>query len=96
MSQDRDKKSPVPAMPNIFVSYARADRGKTAAFVQALKSTGLTVLWDADIPLGVQWQDVLQAKLNDCTAFLVLIGRQGVSGWIHPEVGVALSRHFTR
>lgn len=86
----------MPATANIFVSYARADKGTAAAIVQALQGAGLTVWWDADIPLGPQWQDVLQTKLNNCTAFLVLIGQQGVSGWIHAEVGVALSRHFSR
>ena len=61
-----------------------------------LRGAGLTAWWDADIPLGSQWPDVLQSKLNECAAFLVLIGQQGVSGWIEPEVGVALSRHFSR
>ena len=84
------------ASPSIFVSYARADKGTTAAIVQALQGAGLTVWWDADIPLGPQWQDVLQDKLKDCATFLVLIGQQGVSGWIEAEVGVALSRHFSR
>ncbi len=84
------------APPSIFVSYAHADKGTTAAIVESLQGAGLTVWWDADIPLGPQWQDVLQAKLKDCAAFLVLIGQQGVSGWIQAEVGVALSRHFSR
>ena len=64
----------MPVTPNIFVSYARTDKGTAAAIVQALWGAGLTVWWDADIPLGSQWQAVLQSKLNECAAFLVLIG----------------------
>ena len=66
--------------PNIFVSYAHADKGTAATVVQALQSAGLNVWWDEDIPLGPQWQDELQSKLNECAAVLVLIGQQGVSG----------------
>ncbi|MEA2078270.1 MAG: toll/interleukin-1 receptor domain-containing protein [Pseudomonadota bacterium] len=86
----------MPDTPNIFVSYARADKGTAAAIVQALQGAGLNVWWNADIPLGPQWQDELQTRLDECAAFLVLIGQQGVSGWIHAEVGVALTRHFSR
>ena len=79
-----------------FVSYARADAANAAALGQALKDSGLNVWWDAHIAPGPQWQDVLQQRLSECGVVVVLLGGQGVSGWVRAEVGVALARHFSR
>ena len=44
----------------------------------------------------VQWQQVLDNKLDQCGVFVVLIGQLGVSGGVSAEVSRALNRHFSR
>jgi len=80
----------------VFLSYSRTDWQSAKQIVDALKAAGLTVFWDEDIPKGANWQDKLQQELYQCDLLLVLVGSQGVSGWVKPEVGVGLNRSFDR
>ena len=80
----------------LFVSYARTDREAVRPLVDALRATGLDVWWDENLGAGDCWQQQLTDRLQQCSGFVVAIGQQGASGWIGAEVGVALSRHFSR
>jgi hypothetical protein len=80
----------------IFISYAHADEATARSVVMALRNAGLRVWWDEQLAHGQQWQVALEKELSRCEAFLVLIGHQGVSGWVRAEVGAALNRHYDR
>ena len=80
----------------VFLSYARTDRAVAEQVANALATGGIEVWWDAELKTADAWQEALHREVGRCKAFLVLIGHQGVSGWVGAEVGLALNRHFSR
>ena len=49
---------------------------------------------DERIRAGELWLDRLQEAVEDCGAFVVLVGRDGVRRWIGAETQAALNRYF--
>jgi len=82
----------------IFLSYARVDKSTATLVAETLDAAGLPVWWDAKLEhqYGSRWQSELQSNLDLCSLFIVLIGSDGVTGWVEPEVGMALDRHYSR
>lgn len=82
-------------MSEIFLSYSRNDDKAANALRKALEVKGLQVFKD-DISLrsGDRWLTKLQEAVRGCSAFVVLVGRDGVRRWIGAEVEVALIRHL--
>ena len=63
----------------IFLSYSRTDRAASVLLRSALEQAGLTVFRDADrIHASDRWITELERALDNCSAFVVLIGREGV------------------
>jgi len=57
---------------------------------------GLSVFQDEDaIRVGDRWVTRLQEALKGCSAFVVLVGRDGVQRWVGAEVEVAVTRHLS-
>jgi len=80
----------------IFLSYSRTDREASIALCSALTQAGLSVFHDKDgIRIGDRWLEQLEKALQNCSAFVVLIGRDGVQRWVGAEVQVALNLHLT-
>ena len=83
--------------PLIFLSYSRnSDLAAANEFLAQLTAAGLSVFKD-DVSLrsGDRWLDRLQSVLATCTAFVVLVGRDGVQRWVGAEVAVALDRNIS-
>ncbi|MER2546412.1 MAG: SUMF1/EgtB/PvdO family nonheme iron enzyme [Candidatus Accumulibacter phosphatis] len=79
----------------VFLSYSRADQTVAIALRTALEQAGLSVFKDDDsLRTGDRWLERLQEALHGCSAFVVLIGREGVRRWVGAEVQVALIRHL--
>jgi hypothetical protein len=79
----------------IFLSYSRTDREACVLLPAALEKAGLSVFRDEEsVRGGNRWQDKLHDALQGCSAFVVLIGRAGISGWIGAEIQIALNRHL--
>lgn len=55
----------------IFVSYAREQRSAVERIVTDLRTAGLTVWWDKDIPLGDSWRDKLVDAIKRSRHFLL-------------------------
>jgi hypothetical protein len=55
----------------IFLSYSRVDRELASHIVFGLRSLGVDVWWDEDMP-GVDWQEELKRQLNELSAVLVI------------------------
>ncbi|HYD12227.1 MAG TPA: toll/interleukin-1 receptor domain-containing protein [Allosphingosinicella sp.] len=51
-------------MSDIFISYKNDDRKRVAHLVAALRTAGLDVWWDQDIPPGGGWRDTIAAQLD--------------------------------
>lgn len=80
----------------IFLSYSRTDRDASIALRLALEQAGLSVFQDEDaIRSGDCWVEKLQQALEDCCAFVVLVGQDGTQRWVGAEVQAALIRHLS-
>ncbi len=82
-------------LPAVFISHSQVDREAALALAEALRTEGLTTFVDVEnLHSGDRWLDALQARVADCSAFVVLVGRQGVQRWVGAEVSAALTRHL--
>ena len=79
-----------------FLSYGRTDSAAANELREMLRGAGLAVFKDdASIRSGDRWFEALERALADSGWFLVLVGRNGVAGWVGAETQVALARHFS-
>ena len=80
----------------IFLSYSRTDREACNTLRSLLEQAGLETFQDEDkIRTGDQWLTHLEKTLQECSAFILLIGRDGVQRWVGAELQVALIRYFS-
>lgn len=78
------------------MSYSRTDRDAAVAARIALEREGFEVFHDLEgIHVGEDWMARLQDALQACSAFVVLVGRDGVRRWVGAEVQVAVNRRFS-
>lgn len=85
----------MPPAPTVFISHSQVDRQSALALSEALRRAELATFVDVEnLRSGDRWLDGLQARVADCSAFVVLVGSQGIQRWVGAEVGAALSRHL--
>ena len=87
-----------PQIPSekVFLSYSRTDRDAAIALRAELEKTGISVFRDEDaIRVGDHWLQHLQEALKSCSAFVLLVGQDGVQRWVGAEVQVALVRNLS-
>jgi|CXWL01.1.fsa_nt_gi formylglycine-generating enzyme required for sulfatase activity len=96
LSVSKSSASESGATKPVFISYSRTDRTACIALRQGLTEAGLNVFQDEEqIRVGEQWFTRLEETLQQCSAFVLLIGRDGVQRWVGAEAQVALSRYFS-
>jgi hypothetical protein len=79
----------------VFLSYSHNDHAAATGLHDHLTRRGLSVFFDkTELQAGDRWLDRLQAAVDGCGAFVVLIGRDGVARWVGAETQAALNRHF--
>src|SRR5262245_56776800 len=61
-----------PPSPEVFVSYAREDKARSAELVAILEQHGSPVFWDERLVTGQEWLQVLQERLDVARAVVVL------------------------
>lgn len=80
---------------DVFLSYSHSDLAAAEALHDRLLLRGLSVFFDkTELHAGDRWLDRLQAAVDRCGAFVVLVGRDGVARWVAAETQAALDRHF--
>ncbi len=80
----------------IFISYSRTDLEACIVLRSALEQAGLSVFQDEDaIRVGDRWVTQLEQALKNCSAFVLLVGREGIQRWVGAEVQIALNRHLS-
>ena len=86
------------APDQIFISYARPEHIDAARVLRAeFQSKGLRVFLDeASIRSGDNWIQKLEAALQSCRVFIVLVGQTKIERWVGAEVQIALARHYAR
>lgn len=80
----------------VFLSYSRTDTVAAIALRSELEKAGISVFRDEDsVRVGDHWMDRLQTALQDCSAFVLLLGQDAVQRWVGAEVQVALIRNLS-
>jgi TIR domain len=79
----------------VFLSYSSNDLAAARGLRDHLARRGLSVFFDkTELQAGDRWLDQLQAAVDGCGAFVILVGRDGVARWVGAETQAALNRHF--
>ena len=68
-------------MADVFVSYKAEDRARVSPLVEALKSDGFSVWWDAHIGGGEVWRESIETELHAAKCVIVV--------WSELSVGAA-------
>jgi adenylate cyclase len=80
-------------MADVFVSYARSDRGRVEPLVAAIEAEGWTVWWDPDISAGQEFDRRIAAELKSASAVLVVWTPRSVeSRWVRGEAREGVER----
>ncbi len=58
-------------VPQVFVSYARADKRRVVKIVAMLRKIGFEPWWDDDIPPGASWEQTIERALAESQAMIV-------------------------
>jgi hypothetical protein len=75
---------------DIFLSYARHDRGTARIFAECLIDEGFTVWWDASLHSGETFDEVIERNLREARAVVVLWSPASVaSRWVRAEATLA-------
>lgn len=79
---------------DIFLSYARQDRATARAFAECLTEEGFKVWWDASLHSGETFDEVIEQRLRDAKAVIVLWSPRSVaSRWVRAEATLADRRN---
>ena len=79
---------------DIFLSYARQDRATARAFAECLGEEGFNVWWDASLHSGETFDEVIEQRLRDAKAVVVLWSPRSVaSRWVRAEATLADRRN---
>ncbi len=80
-------------MADVFVSYARSDRGRVQPLIDALEGAGLTVWWDREIVVGWDFEHVIEREIQQAKCVLVVWSHASVrSRWVFKEAYAGLER----
>ncbi|HSQ98293.1 MAG TPA: TIR domain-containing protein [Sphingomicrobium sp.] len=79
---------------DIFISYARTDRPIARSFAECLIEEGFQVWWDASLHSGETFDEVIEQRLRDAKAVVVLWSPRSVaSRWVRAEATLADRRN---
>lgn len=79
---------------DIFLSYARQDRGTARLFAEGLVDEGFSVWWDASLHSGETFDEVIERNLREAKAVVVLWSPASVaSRWVRAEATLADRRN---
>src|SRR5688500_12657858 len=73
-------------MPDIFLSYSRADQPVARRFAEGFEREGLSVWWDQALSAGETFDTATEKALQDAGAVVVLWSKRSVdSRWVRSE-----------
>lgn len=80
----------------VFLSYSHRNKEAAVLIRNQLEKNRLKVFHDEkSIRSGDQWMTEIESALSQCSAFIVLIGEDGIRRWVGAEVQVALNRNLS-
>jgi len=79
-------------MPDVFISFTRAERDLTDNLARRLARAGFSVWWDADLFPGVLARRQIDTQIRNCSAAVTIWSTRSVeSNWICSDAGDAMS-----
>jgi adenylate cyclase len=77
-------------VPDVFISYARADQALARRVAKGLQAAGLDVWRDADLPAHRAYSEVIERNLETAKAVVVLWSKTAAeSQWVRAEADFA-------
>jgi TolB-like protein len=77
-------------MADVFISYAREDRGAVEKLAAQIEAAGLSCWWDKQLVAGARYRERTEIELNAAKAVLVVWTRNSVSShWVADEAAAA-------
>src|ERR1700722_7121732 len=77
-------------MSDIFISYARSAASQAQQVAEALRALGYSVWRDDDLPAHQPYAEVIEARLSDAKAVVVIWSAEAVkSQWVFSEANRA-------
>jgi hypothetical protein len=91
--QASSRGSGVYGMAEVFLSYAAPDRTIASRLADDLKLSNLDVWYDQKLMAGENWRNVIERRLKDATAVIVLLSPDSLrSEWVTMEWQSAIAR----
>jgi hypothetical protein len=80
-------------MANIFISYSSTDKTLVKILAHILEQKSWSVWWDRDIPIGENYDNVIERELNQADCVLVIWTKRSIqSEWVKNEASEALNQ----
>lgn len=80
-------------MADIFISYSSEDKTIVQQIAGLLEKRGWSVWWDRQIPIGQNFDNVIESELNESKCVLVIWTKKSVaSEWVKSEAAEAASK----
>jgi hypothetical protein len=77
----------------VFLSYAHQDIAAAQSISQRIGEERLSVFWDRQIPVGLTWDDIVEAALDDAKCVVVLWSPAARSSeWVRIEAAEGAER----
>jgi len=78
---------------DVFLSYAREDKATARRLAEAMEARGFDVWWDAEIPPGETWDQMIERELAAARCAVVLWSKTSVGKtWVRTEATEAQKR----
>jgi len=83
----------LPKGPDIFMSYAHEDIECARTLAKRLEQEGWSVFWDRKVPIGMTWDEIVEAALDEAKCVVVLWSQASVkSEWVRTEAMEGVDR----
>ncbi len=80
-------------MADIFISYSSTDKTIVQRIAQLLEDKGWSVWWDRQIPIGQQYDTVIETELQKAACVLVVWTQRSIaSEWVKNEASEAAAK----
>jgi uncharacterized protein (TIGR02145 family) len=82
-------------MSDIFISYSKQDHKRAKDVATRLIQEGWSVFWDRNIPVGSNWDEILEKELNTARVIVTLWSKDSVtSEWVRAEAAEGANRRI--
>ena len=79
----------------VFISYSHDNRQDAEIIADILRDNGLSPFYDANLPPGRPFDDLIATYISHSHVFMPLITKESAQrGWVHQEIGYAMAMHI--